>query len=65
MILGIPVFCEPNEVLGKLAQDLGTEEQLKANRIIRREKNKIYQLVIELEDTQLVRKERLLCGYNS
>lgn len=39
IILGISVSYEPDEELGKVARDLGTEEQPEANKIMRREKN--------------------------
>lgn len=68
IILGILVYYEPYEVLGKLAQDIGTKEQLEANQIIRRENNKTYQIVVEIEGIptiQIVRNGKLLCGFKS
>lgn len=58
IILVIPVYYEPDVVLVKLAQDLGTEEHLEGNKIIRRETSKTYQMVVELEDIQAIQLVR-------
>lgn len=68
IILGIPVSYEPDEVIQKFTQELRTEEHSDDKKVIRKENNKIFQIVIELEDSQaiqMVRKGRLLCGFNS
>lgn len=68
IVLGIPLFTQPEEVTEKILKDYDREIPIAVHKKIYREKSQIYHLVLDLDINyarHLTKQGRILIGFNS